>query len=169
MRKRLPNWLTAGRILLSLSLGFTVPLSAAFLLLYALCGVTDMLDGYLARKWQVQTPLGARLDTMADMVMLAVALFLLWHYLPLTETVVVWFAVVASVKLFSILVWFIRTRRLLAHHSGWNKAVGLLLFLYPFVLALWASPWGLFVLLALASIAALAECYHACVHQERSL
>lgn len=62
------------------------PLSA---LLFGLAGITDWLDGYIARKYQLTTPFGAFLDPVADKLMVAVALALLielhnspWFTLP---------------------------------------------------------------------------------------
>jgi phosphatidylglycerophosphate synthase len=37
-----------------------------FLTLFLIAGLTDAIDGYLARKWKVQSKLGARLDSIAD-------------------------------------------------------------------------------------------------------
>ena len=64
----LPNIITIGRI-------FTVPvmiwlivtgnLLAAFLL-FVVAGLSDALDGYLARRFNWQTELGAYLDPIAD-------------------------------------------------------------------------------------------------------
>jgi CDP-diacylglycerol--glycerol-3-phosphate 3-phosphatidyltransferase len=39
---------------------------AVFLTLYALCGLTDVADGIVARKTNTQSKTGARLDTIAD-------------------------------------------------------------------------------------------------------
>lgn len=44
---------------------------------FAIAGMTDWLDGYLARKLEQSTPLGAFLDPVADKLMVAVALALL--------------------------------------------------------------------------------------------
>jgi len=46
-------------------------------IVFALAGFTDWLDGYLARKLQQSTALGAFLDPVADKLMVAVALVLL--------------------------------------------------------------------------------------------
>lgn len=45
--------------------------------LFGLAGITDALDGYVARKYHLTTPFGAFLDPVADKLMVAVALALL--------------------------------------------------------------------------------------------
>lgn len=57
----------------------------AFVVVLALTYMTDGLDGYLARKYHLQTPFGAKLDTIADNL---VSISLLgWVYLLLRELV----------------------------------------------------------------------------------
>ena len=46
-------------------------------LIFMLAGFTDWLDGYLARKWQQETPFGAFLDPVADKLMVAIVLVLI--------------------------------------------------------------------------------------------
>ena len=81
----------AGTILLV----FLQPLSASFFLLYALTGLTDVLDGWIARKTKTASDFGATLDSIADLLFYAVILFLmislLWRMLPRG----IWFAVSA--------------------------------------------------------------------------
>jgi cardiolipin synthase (CMP-forming) len=81
----LPNMLTYGRLIL-------VPVIAGLLLyagprenaarwmalvLFIVAAVTDFFDGYLARKWQLQSSLGRMLDPIADKVLVAVVLLIL--------------------------------------------------------------------------------------------
>jgi CDP-diacylglycerol---glycerol-3-phosphate 3-phosphatidyltransferase len=82
LKQQIPMWLTWFRIL-------AIP---AFVLLFWLEGdgerwwaaglftvaaITDLLDGWLARKWEVQSALGAFLDPVADKLMVSAALVLL--------------------------------------------------------------------------------------------
>ena len=68
----LANWLTLLRILLIpvfvLLLVYRRPGLA--LLVFALAALTDMLDGYVARRQGIQSRLGAFLDPMADKLLL---------------------------------------------------------------------------------------------------
>lgn len=82
MQPNLPNILTLARIgmipLMGLVFyvpeGWAGPVSA---LIFALAGVTDWLDGYLARRLGQESPFGAFLDPVADKLIVAVALVML--------------------------------------------------------------------------------------------
>ncbi|KAK4501671.1 hypothetical protein PRZ48_007480 [Zasmidium cellare] len=75
----LPNFLTVTRL-------FAAPATAYLLLhdhhtwalgLFAYAGITDLVDGWLARKWKLQTVAGSVIDPMADkalMIILTVTL-----------------------------------------------------------------------------------------------
>ena len=78
----IPNNLTFLRIfLIPFFVGsYYLPVSWANELstfLFALAAITDWLDGYLARRWQQTSPLGAFLDPVADKLMVAAALVVL--------------------------------------------------------------------------------------------
>ena len=71
--QNLPNILTFFRIaILPVIIGlFFIPESWAAwtaLGLYTLASITDFLDGYLARKWKVISPIGTFLDPIADKI-----------------------------------------------------------------------------------------------------
>ena len=85
MKSSLPNAITLARMA-------AVPVLAALaladarhafnaLLLAALA--SDLLDGWLARRWRVATAFGARLDSLADILLMAVMLFALWVLHPI--------------------------------------------------------------------------------------
>ena len=84
--------ITAARMALSLILLVPSLRSAGYLAVYTLAGLTDALDGWLARKTGTASDFGARLDSIADLLFFAVLFFrispLLWQELP----VIVWYA-----------------------------------------------------------------------------
>ena len=64
MKKHIANILTASRIIFSFPL-LIVPLSSVwFYSLYLFCGLTDMIDGAIARKTGAVSKFGAKLDTV---------------------------------------------------------------------------------------------------------
>jgi CDP-diacylglycerol--glycerol-3-phosphate 3-phosphatidyltransferase len=81
-RSHIPNYLTFARVgaVPVLIASFYVERSAAARVPAALFGaiaLTDCLDGYLARRWKVESELGAFLDPVADKFLVCTALVVL--------------------------------------------------------------------------------------------
>ena len=67
-KKHIANILSSIRILISLIQLFFQKLSGVFLALFCICGVTDLLDGPIARATGSKSALGAKLDTAGDVL-----------------------------------------------------------------------------------------------------
>lgn len=80
IKKLIPNLLTLLRILGAAALLFLAPLEPPFLAVYVFCGVSDILDGFLARRWQVSGSVGALLDSIADFLLTAILLIIFIPY-----------------------------------------------------------------------------------------
>jgi cardiolipin synthase len=77
--KYIPNTLSIARIFLSFLL---VPLILnnkipAGIIVFVMAGISDFLDGYYARKFNVTSNLGAMLDPLGDKILMTVSYFLL--------------------------------------------------------------------------------------------
>ena len=59
------NVITLIRMGLAISLLFIKKYSISFLIIYTICGFTDILDGYIARKTKTESNFGAKLDTIS--------------------------------------------------------------------------------------------------------
>ena len=81
---QLPNALTVGRLIL-------IPVFVALMVkagdarswpagaVFGAAGVTDQVDGFLARRWNVESSFGKIADPLADRLMIGVAVVLEWH------------------------------------------------------------------------------------------
>ena len=79
----LPNALTIARLALIpvfvvLVLGSDDGYSWPAAIVFAVAGVTDKIDGFLARRWHVESAFGKIADPLADRLMIDAAVILLW-------------------------------------------------------------------------------------------
>ena len=80
--KYIPNILSSSRIILAFFLLAVKPLSPPFFLIYLLCGITDMVDGLIARRFSVTSSLGSKLDSIGDIVLTLITLYIV---LPIVQ------------------------------------------------------------------------------------
>lgn len=151
------NLITSCRILFSLLLLFFPALSPGFYGLYLAAGLSDMLDGFVARRTNSASPLGAKLDSMADIVFLAVCLIKLLPVLALPVWLWVWVGLIALLRLVNVVSGFVRRKKLVLLHTRANKLTGALLFLLPLSLSFLNIAYTAVPLCALASFAAIQE------------
>jgi|SRR5579862_1395009 len=81
---QLPNLLTLARLCVIpvfavLILTADGGHSWAAALLFGAAAITDQIDGFLARRWRVESAFGKIADPLADRLLIAVAVILLWH------------------------------------------------------------------------------------------
>ena len=125
------NGITVSRILFSLAMVLFPPSSVPFAVLYVLCGLTDVLDGFLARKLHTESKTGERLDSIADLFFAVVYAVKILPFLNISLWMWIWVAVIGVVEITSILIASTKAHRLLIEHSFGNKLTGLLLYLLP--------------------------------------
>lgn len=153
------NFITTIRILCSLALLFFMPLSLPFYALYTAAGLSDIFDGWIARKTNTATKFGAKLDTLADIVFAAVVLVMLLPILELPLWMIGWIGVIALIKLVNIVIGFVRNHTLTAVHSVINKVTGALVFIVPFTLQIINIRYTAVFVCAVATVAAIMESY----------
>lgn len=151
------NIITFCRIPLSFVLLFLAPLSVPFLAVYLLCGLTDMVDGTIARRTKTVSTFGSRLDTAADFVMVAVCLVKLIPVLELEPWMLIWIAVIALLKAINVASGFAMQKKFIAVHTVMNKVVGGIIFILPFTLSCIDLRCSAAIACAVATFAAVQE------------
>ncbi len=153
----LPNVISVIRILLSTCLLVVDSFGLPFWCIYAACGISDMADGFLARKFQVTSKGGAVLDSVGDTVFAVImaAIVLIHALIPMWS--VHWIVVIMVIKLTTILIGYIKFRAFAAVHSYANKTVGLFLFIGLPVYFTWNKGIIVGILLAGAMLAGMEE------------
>ena len=127
--KRIPNFLSASRIALCLPLLLVDAMTLPFWVLYLIAGLTDILDGFLARRWGVESKFGARLDSLADFVFVLAVGYKLFPWLKLPATLWMMIGLIALVKASNAFSVYLVKQRIEFLHTKANKLTGFLLFI----------------------------------------
>ena len=160
MKKHIANIITGSRIVLSLSL-LLIPLTSVwFYALYLLCGLSDMIDGTVARRINSASDFGARLDAVSDFVFMSVALIKFVPHLHIPVWLWIWIGIIAMIKLGNAAWGFVRTKKLISPHTVLNKVTGLLLFLLPVTISLVDLTYPLPIVCTVATVTAMHEWYY---------
>ena len=127
--KRIPDLLSMSRIVLCLPLLIVDAMTIPFWVIYLIAGLTDILDGFLARRWGVESKVGARLDSLADFVFVLVVGYKLFPYLKLPTALWMMIGLIAMVKMVNAISSYMVKHKIEFLHTKANKLTGFLLFI----------------------------------------
>ena len=151
------NCITVSRILFSLLLLVFKPSSRLFFVFYLLCGATDILDGFIARKLHTESEKGARLDSIADLFFAVIYAVRILPLLSVPYWIWIWTAIIAVIKVAGIVITGIKAKGMTITHSFGNKLTGLLLFLMPLSVHIADVKYGAILVCLVATVTAIAE------------
>ena len=160
MKKHLANIITSLRIIGSIALLFFTFPSYPFYIIYFFCGFSDMIDGTLARKLNAVSSFGSKLDTIADIVFMAVCVIKILPMINLSICLWIWIVLIAIIKVFNTVLGFTHKKKFEHLHTVLNKITGLLLFLLPLTLKFIESTYSFATVCTIATFAAIQEGYY---------
>ena len=126
--KPLPNAISALRFLGAVCLLFFGVESCGFWTIYFICGISDMADGYLARKLGCESKMGALLDSLADLVFVVCCCFKLIPALAFPKWLWIWGGVIVATKIINQIFALVMYKKCIFPHTIANKVTGVLLF-----------------------------------------
>ena len=151
------NIITSIRILCSIAILFCPVFSAAFYSLYISAGLTDMIDGWVARKTNTASALGAKLDTIADIIFVVACLLKLLPVVDIPTWLYVWISIIVLIKIINIVSGYVVQKQFVAIHSLMNKVTGVLLFLLPLTFSFVELKYSAAVVCIFATFSAVQE------------
>ena len=127
---------TSTRMAASFFLLFLPLKSIWFLVIYTFAGLTDVLDGWIARKTGSASKFGAKLDSVSDLLFYSVILI---RFFPVLYQILpgrIWYAVtgIVIVRLTSYVTAAVKYHCFASLHTWLNKLTGVAVFLLPYVL-----------------------------------
>ena len=154
---QLPNIITLLRIAGSLGLLFSDVTGVVYWIIYALCGISDIVDGWLARKLKCVTKKGALLDSLADICFVACCAWKLLPILDLPQWLWLWAGVIVAIKIVNQFSALVKYGRCCFPHTTANRVTGFLLFIA--VPMTFRSIVPIAIVAAIAMLAAIHEHY----------
>ena len=151
------NIITLVRVLCSIALLFCPVFSVAFYSLYIAAGLTDIADGWVARKTNTVSELGSKLDTIADFIFVVICLFKLIPVLDIPTWLYIWIGIIALIKIINIVSGYVVQKRFVAVHIVMNKVTGMLLFVLPLTFSFIDVRYSAVVVCIIATFAAVQE------------
>ena len=151
------NFVTFIRIFCSIAILFCPVFSVAFYSLYITAGISDMADGWIARKTNTASAFGAKLDTIADFVFTVICLVKLLPIMDIPTWLYVWIGVIAVIKVINIVSGYVVQKQFVAIHSLMNKVTGVFLFVLPLTLSFIDLRYSAMVVCLVATFAAIQE------------
>ena len=155
--KHLANGITASRFVFAALVLLSPPLSVWFWAWYACGGLSDLLDGPVARKLNQQSALGAKLDSAADFAFIACAAAAVFRGIAFPVWVFAAAGAIALVRFVSYGVGYLKFHTFAAVHTWLNKVTGFLLLLFPVLFALLGVDAACACICAVAFLAAAEE------------
>lgn len=166
--KHLPNIITSARIIGAICLLFTdvsVDMNNPFWIIYLLCGITDMIDGYLARKLHVESKQGAILDSIADLCFVVCCAWKLFPILILDKWMWIWIVIIALIKIINQISALVVHDKFVFPHTNANKFTGLSLFVSVPMYVCFTFDIPIIVTAIIATIAATQEGHYIRIKQ----
>ena len=145
---QLPNIISLLRIAGSFVLLLCDVTGVVIWIIYGLCGISDIADGWLARKQKCVTKTGALLDSLADICFVACCAWKLLPILELPQWLWLWAGVIVVIKVVNQLSALVMYGHCCFPHTTANKATGFLLFI--------AVPMTLLSIIPITIVAAIA-------------
>jgi len=155
----LPNLITSLRLVGTAAMLFTEVFSGAFFVIYTFCGFTDVLDGFIARRWNLSSRFGAKLDSIADLSFYAVMLIKVFPFMWKHVARWIWIIIfgLMAVRLVNYIWGWRRYGELVSIHTYLNKASGFAVFAVPYFLHLAEATAGCCMVCAVAGLATFEE------------
>ena len=164
--KYIPNALSIFRLFMIIPLVLFEPFSFPFMIVYVLACASDMLDGPIARKFDVTSQLGATLDGIADTLLVIVVLVRVIPVIEIPIWIIVWIVFAVVMKLGAIVIGYIRHKQIISLHTYFGKAFIFLLCLFPVFYLFLPAITILIPILSFAMIVFAEEIYICAISKE---
>ena len=159
MKKNIANIVTFTRIIGTCVMCFTNVLTPPFYIAYVYSGLSDVLDGFLARRLHIESDFGRKLDSISDLIFYTTMVIKIWPYMVKGLSTEAWICIwtIAGIRVALYIIGSFVKKEFLSNHTYLNKLTGFVLFFAPLLIDTKAFAPYCYVVIAIAFIAAMYE------------
>ena len=136
---------------------FSIPFSVLFWIFYFGCGISDMFDGFVARKMNLQSEFGAKLDSVSDAIFATAIVVVVITNIKFSQWVWLIIVCIAFIRIIGYGIGFYKYHTFSALHTYANKLTGVLIFVSPVLYFLSGLNFTIIILSTVALISAVEE------------
>ena len=144
MYKSIPNILSSFRIITAPFLLYFAWVGSKyiFLILLAISLLSDVIDGYIARKYSLTSGLGAKLDSWGDMANYMTVPFCAWLLWPeILGKELVFLIIIVGSYIVPILAGLIKFQKIPSYHTWGAKIAAVIMSISAFILFITGFTW----------------------------
>lgn len=128
-----------------------------FFAVYLYCGISDIIDGYVARHTNSSSKFGALLDSISDFIFIIVMVPICITAFSWSWWMIAWISGIAGVRFLSLGIGLKKYHSLAFLHTNLNKVTGFLLFCFPIFYSLCGLIVTTIIICSIASISSMEE------------
>lgn len=133
------------------------PFSVAFWVCYVSGGISDMIDGFIARKLNQQSAVGAKLDSIADLFFSIAILIVILKYVYFPIWVWLCIFIIGLIRIMSYSIGYFKYHSFSSLHSYLNKVTGTLIFTFPLLIVFFELNLALVIICFVAFVSSVEE------------
>ena len=149
IKKNIANFVTAIRLFGAIAIIFLKPLGLSFFIVYSFCGLSDAVDGFIARKLGITSEFGTKLDSVADLTFYTVMMVKLMPKLCEQLWGLNWafIIIILTVRMSAYLVSAVKFHKFSSLHTILNKLTGGGVFAVPYLILLPSTAFNIYGLI----------------------
>lgn len=134
LRKNIANFITLSRIIGALIIFFLKPLSLEFFIVYGIIGASDAIDGFIARRFHLESKIGSILDSICDLIFLSAMTYSIFPTLINSLHIWSWVIIIVpfALQMLAYIICLIKFKKFSSIHTYGNKLLSLSIFFFPF-------------------------------------
>ena len=122
-----PNILSLSRIIFAPTILFINDNKYILFFVLMIIGLTDILDGYIARKYKNETIIGSRLDSISDFIFyILLVIYAVIYEFDIIYKIKYYVTIIIIFKLLTIIFGYVKHKKLCFLHTFGNKISGII-------------------------------------------